>query len=298
MQLNNEVFPSKVLLFGEYSIIFGSLGVAVPFDKYSGILRLIDNENKYKNELIDFCKYLSNLEVIKNDLDLEQFEQDIKNNLTFESNIPKGAGVGSSGAICAAIYAKYLKNNIVKDITDQDQLKLLIDRMALMESFYHGSSSGLDPLVSLSNHSLLVKNRNQISAIENHNLLPSFKIFDTNIGRKTAPLVHLFLEKSKNTKFKSALNQFIEINDSAINSYINNDKTKLDEYVHQISRWQYVNMNEMIVDDVKDLWLEGLESKDFFIKLCGAGGGGHYLVYDVDNNVKEKLRNFNTLCLV
>lgn len=297
MQLNQEIFPSKVLLFGEYSIIVGSLGIAVPFSKYSGSLVLTDQENPYRDEFKDFYKYLKNLNTLASELDLECFLKDIDQNLSFVSNIPKGAGVGSSGAICAALYSRYVKDksNISED---EYGLKKLIDRMALMESFYHGSSSGLDPMVSLANESLIVENRNNIKIAPNKTLLSHFLIFDTCLTRKTAPLVHLFLEKLENKNFKKELDRFVEMNDAAINSYLINDKVKLDQLAYEISKWQYVNLSEMIVPEVRDVWLEGIESKEFFVKLCGAGGGGHYLVYDVNHNLKGKLRQFKTLTLM
>ena len=297
MQLDNN-FSSKVLLFGEYAIILGAKGMAIPFDKYSGYFSLAAEKNQYQNELLEFYEYLSNLEVIASELDLDRFKSDIENNLVFNSNIPKGSGVGSSGAICAAIYQRYLKTQKLGKLSNNNDLKHLIDRMALMESFYHGSSSGLDPLVSLANKTLLVENRNKLSEIQKPESLKNFLIFNTGITRKTAPLVHLFLEKMRQPEFENSMHQFIELNNSAIQACMSNDQDQLSSLMYQISKWQYLNLSEMIVDSVKEVWLEGIESKEYFIKLCGAGGGGHYIVYDAAMKLKGKLSNFNTLSLM
>ena len=33
----------------------------------------------------------------------------------------------------------------------------------------------------------------------------------------------------------------------------------------------------MIPFELRELWMQGLESKDFYLKICGAGGGGFML---------------------
>jgi mevalonate kinase len=34
-----------------------------------------------------------------------------------------------------------------------------------------------------------------------------------------------------------------------------------------------------IPSKVKKIWQEGLDTKSFYMKLCGAGGGGFFLIY-------------------
>jgi len=66
-----------------------------------------------------------------------------------------------------------------------------------MESHFHGSSSGVDPLISYLNSPLLIKNKNDVELIS----IPKFKkgsggifLLNTKRSRKTEPLVNLFLE--------------------------------------------------------------------------------------------------------
>jgi len=274
----NIRFSSKLLLFGEYAIIKGAKGLAIPFQEYSGALDFSDSVNDFKSEFLSFHQYLSNLDLIEQELNLDQFERDIENGIYFDSNIPKGAGVGSSGALCASIYKRYLKN---EKLLEKEDLKFLLDRMALMESFYHGSSSGLDPLISLINRAVLVENRNKVTELNLNTdfLSDKFYLLNSNHSRKTAPLVHLFIEKTQDDAFKKNLEAFIEYNNSAIEAFLENDIDALTHSFYNISKWQYINMSEMIIDPLKEKWLEGLENKNFYLKLCGAGGGGHYIMY-------------------
>ena len=43
--------------------------------------------------------------------------------------------------------------------------------------------------------------------------------------------------------------------------------------------------DKMIPASIKEVWLAGLESKEYFIKLCGAGGGGFFMIYTPTDKV-------------
>jgi mevalonate kinase len=52
-----------------------------------------------------------------------------------------------------------------------------------------------------------------------------------------------------------------------------------------LSKLQYVYFEKMIPQNLKEIWLTGLESKEYYMKLCGAGGGGFYLLYSATGKV-------------
>ena len=45
----------------------------------------------------------------------------------------------------------------------------------------------------------------------------------------------------------------------------------------QLSDFQYRHFTPMIPNLFRDLWERGLSNKNFYLKLCGAGGGGFLL---------------------
>ena len=151
----SSLFYSKILLFGEYGILKNSRGISIPYHMYKGFLSLGDISNikvkKSNDILIDFYKYL-NSNTIKNKFNLKQFKSDIQSGLYFESSIPIGYGIGSSGALVAALYDKYFikKVSTLKNIETKNFF-LLKNTFSIMESFFHGESSGLDPLNSYLN---------------------------------------------------------------------------------------------------------------------------------------------------
>jgi mevalonate kinase len=51
----------------------------------------------------------------------------------------------------------------------------------------------------------------------------------------------------------------------------------------------------MISPDFMEMWQYGLESDDFYLKLCGSGGGGFLLGMTHSlNRTKEALQHFHT----
>ena len=106
--MKGPLFYSKILLFGEYGIIEDSKGLSIPYNFYKGALKIpkkITASSKSSNKiLIGFSEYLNSKKL---KLDLHKFRSDLDKGLYFDSSIPKGYGIGSSGALVAAIYDQY-----------------------------------------------------------------------------------------------------------------------------------------------------------------------------------------------
>ncbi len=154
--MKGPLFYSKILLFGEYGIIRDSKGLSIPYNFYNGALKKDENPSdeaiKSNGNLKRFVVYLETLQNEQPDLvtfDLVTLKNDIETGMYFDSSIPQGYGVGSSGALVAAIYDKYAQNKItVLENLTREKLLQLKNIFSQMESFFHGKSSGLDPLNS------------------------------------------------------------------------------------------------------------------------------------------------------
>ena len=107
---------------------------------------------KSNESLQRFTTYLERLQQQNPELasfNLEVLKNDVNHGMFFDSSIPQGYGVGSSGALVAAIYDKYAQNKItVLENLTREKLLQLKSIFSEMESFFHGKSSGLDPLNS------------------------------------------------------------------------------------------------------------------------------------------------------
>ena len=50
----------------------------------------------------------------------------------------------------------------------------------------------------------------------------------------------------------------------------------------------------MIPERHKDIWLEGINSNSYFLKLCGSGGGGYFLGFTQNwTEVQIKLSDYD-----
>src|SRR5688572_24544927 len=199
------------------------MGLAAPVEHYHGLFKFGDLKDKHIREsngsLELFANYIIHHEEIASQYDTNQFLDDIDEGLYFDSNIPQGYGLGSSGALVAAIYHQYKKNRN-KNYTVTELKKDL----AALESYFHGKSSGLDAVVCYLNKAVLVANGEIKEAFDlKKSEQPAFKVFllNTQIARSTSTYVNLFLEKCKDAKFLEVVQKsLIPANDIAIESFI------------------------------------------------------------------------------
>mgnify|MGYP000150314208 CR=1 FL=1 len=200
-------FYSKLLLFGEYTIIKGSSALAIPYERYSGSWTF-DGKNSFSNEILKkWCEFLSHSD---NEIgvDIDAFRQDISNGLQFNSNIPQGYGVGSSGALVAALLHEYVTKN--KGIyNEKKDVFFLKNAFKILETFFHGKGSGTDPLVCYLNQSLLFESNGEIKKSNSDFLQKNTKkqvcfLINTHLPRKTEPLVQVFSQKCQEKTFDLA----------------------------------------------------------------------------------------------
>ena len=271
-----KVFPAKVLLFGEYTVLQNGDALAIPTSLFSGHWTDAPSAD---TTLVQWCQYLKkNLPAyIQNLLDLDQFNEDILNGLNYNSSIPIGYGLGSSGSLTAALFYRYGLNETV---LPERNLQYILGSI---ESFFHGKSSGLDPLVSYLKMPIHMHDQTPSVIHNTENITNALKkvfLLDTHIPRTTSKLVQVYLNKCKSTKYLQKINKhLVPLNKSAIKSFITNDEKSSISSFRDISSFQFEYFTEMIPDVVLEMWKKGLESGHYFIKLCGAGGGGCMLVY-------------------
>jgi mevalonate kinase len=128
--MKGPLFYAKILLFGEYGIIRDSKGLAIPYNAYRGALKTSENlegATKKSNEnLYKFYIYLTSLNSDLISFNLQEFKTDLENGMYFDSSIPQGYGVGSSGALVASVYDKYAhdKITVLENLTREKLLKL------------------------------------------------------------------------------------------------------------------------------------------------------------------------------
>jgi mevalonate kinase len=300
--MKGPLFYAKILLFGEYGIIKDSKGLAIPYSHYQGALKIADQTNasqkKSNKNLFKFHAYLSTLETDLFQFNLASFAEDIAKGMFFDSSIPQGYGVGSSGALVAAVYDKYAfdKITVLENLTKEKVLHLKAV-FSLMESFFHGNSSGLDPLNSYLSLPILINSKDHIEATG----IPYQKqgkaavfLLDSKIIGETEPMVTLFMNKMKQEGFRKMFSEEFAIHtDSCIDNFLKGDVKSLFGNMRQLSKVVLENFKPMIPSAFHKLWKQGIDSNDYYLKLCGSGGGGYILGFAKDyEKAKHQLKDY------
>ena len=297
------LFYSKILLFGEYGIIKNSKGLSIPYNFFKGGLKLGDFKNEIVKEsnrnLINFKNYLKNIDSSIVEFDFIKFENDLKNGMFFDSSIPQGYGVGSSGALVAALYDRYALNKItVLENLTKPKILNLKNVFSKMESFFHGKSSGLDPLNSYLSLPILIHSQNEIETTgipsQSSNGKGAVFLLDSGTSSETAPMVELFFKSMKNKNYNKIIKEnFIKTTDDCVEDFLKGNFNSLFTNMKILSKVVLENFKPMIPKDFHDLWAKGIESDDYFLKLCGSGGGGYILGFSKDfEKAKKSLSNY------
>ena len=303
--MKGPLFYSKILLFGEYGIIKDSKGLSIPYNFYKGGLIVPEQQNSITRQsnkhLKDFSQYLGQLEDSAQPLtrfDLKQMNRDLEAGMYFDSSIPQGYGVGSSGALVAAIYDRYAidKITILENLT-REKLLTLKSAFAQMESFFHGKSSGLDPLNSYLSLPILINSQEHIEPAgipSQSNTGGAVFLLDSGMTGETAPMVQLFMEKMKHEGFRSMLkNEFVTYTDRCVDDFLKGDVGSLFGNIKRLSKVVLDHFQPMIPKQFHELWQRGLETNAYYLKLCGSGGGGYMLGFTQDiDQAKAVLKDY------
>ena len=289
--MDNTSFNSKILLFGEYGIMHNSNALSIPYKKFNGFLSISDSltvDQKISNKNIEYLydyiiqdKYLSNI------INSNNLKEEINSGLYFDSNIPIGSGLGSSGALVSSIISRYSKVDL-KSFSNSEIKKI----MSLVESKFHGNSSGFDPAVSYFNKPMLYSNQ-KIKLIERI-AFKDFKVYiiDSQIDSSTKKMIKVFEDKISNSEFRLFFkSKFINNTNQCIDHLINTSKLFRDS-VKELSNDTLHNFQEMIPEKLKNKWKEGIKNDSYYMKLCGSGGGGFFLAYDFDNQINSSFSDF------
>jgi len=259
-------YPSKVLLFGEHSVFYCSDTLAIPFNNYFGKW---DYGDKIDKRLLKIIPALS-----ADEIDIGSFEDDIHNHLFFNSNIPLEYGLGSSAALSAAILDNY-SVKIQNNYTDIQK------SLAKIESHFHGTSSGTDALVSFIKKPVFTSNH-KVKLLES-NPLPDLNIkvamIDSGIKRSAKDYITLFRDKVD--KKNIPIVEVSEVVNSCIKGCLTSTLSL--PLINELSKLQFNYLSEFIPENIKTFWSDGLRKEDYCTKLCGAGGGGLFLIFSTED---------------
>ncbi|MCB0531302.1 MAG: hypothetical protein H6574_00435 [Lewinellaceae bacterium] len=261
-------------MFGEHILLLGARALATPVPKYWGSWAEARRETPAGQ--VEALAAFANSAALQGMgvLNTRQFQADISRGLYFQSSIPQGYGLGSSGALCAAIYDRYA-NQKTKNLSELKSV------FSAMESYFHGKSSGIDPLTSYLNQPLWIDRVSEVRIFEADAWgegEPVVFLLDTKIPRQTGPLVEWFLAEQKNRPFVQKLEAvLLPAHQALLEAWQFRQVSAFWHAIRQVSAFQLEYLPPMIPESLRPIWESCLNNEQIVLKICGAGGGGFLL---------------------
>ncbi len=279
MSAHRKSFHGKIMLVGEYEVLHGSKALALPWRKVSGHWTEKSKADIDWEDFITHCKNQILVNGLGISLVVERIEELRSGKWVYASDIPIGQGLGSSGALCASFFDRFCQANSLLTIEEIRSI------LSAFEDFFHGKSSGLDPLVSYFDQAILIHENGEAELVSriDIDILGAMELYHSGVSRITADLVLEYMKRYNSSgSFRNFSHQIIRHNEFMIQALLSGNKETFVENLSQLSELQLDHWDFLIPSEVKHLWKEGLHNKRYF-KLCGAGGGGCFLIWDTEN---------------
>lgn len=268
--------PAKLLAFGEHTVLHGSSAYAVPLRRFGARLGLGEGASARSETFVAWRRYAAARPGLGEALDLAAWAREAPR-LALASDIPQGYGLGSSGALTALVYRRYAR------ATGEPDREVL----ARLEGFFHGRSSGLDPLVSLLDAPVVVRAGGEAEGVpEGASLLPRLTpagrwfLLDSGVPRAGGEAIARFGERCADAAWRGeVLAPMVGCVDALVTGAVAGAAGGLAPKLRTLSALQREHLRFLIPDDVGERWGRWLAEDAAWLKLCGAGGGGVFLGY-------------------
>ena len=284
--------PGKIILFGEHFVVHGNRAILGAIDKYATV-----TSEKTNTENILISSSLGQASIQK-DQDVDKVEKKFrpffyiakqvitKNNfdkgisIKIESDIPIGAGLGSSSACCVAAAASIL------NLFDKSDEKEILELSIQAEKTIFANSSGADCTVSVHGGIIQYQKEKGFSKIDIENEL-NFLIIDSeqvHATDKVVEQVKKFKEENSNV-FLELCSEEERLITKALDSMKNNDLETIGKCMAQNQMYleQIGVSNDTLLSITKEI-----EKITFGAKITGAGDGGCIIALtEKDNDLSE-----------
>ena len=284
--------PGKIILFGEHFVVHGNRAILGAIDKYATV-----TSEKTNTENILISSSLGQASIQK-DQDVDKVEKKFrpffyiakqvitKNNfdkgisIKIESDIPIGAGLGSSSACCVAAAASIL------NLFDKSDEKEILELSIQAEKTIFTNSSGADCTVSVHGGIIEYQKEEGFSKIDIENEL-NFLIIDSeqvHATDKVVEQVKKFKEENSNV-FSELCSEEERLITKALDSIKNNDLQTIGKCMAQNQMYleQIGVSNDTLLSITKEI-----EKITFGAKITGAGDGGCIIALtEKDNDLSE-----------
>ena len=286
--------PGKVILFGEHFVVYGVKAILCAINK-----RVTVTAEKIKEEKISIKSDIGDLELELNkpiseiNSPLKPFyylaNKIIRNQSTgieikIESDIPLGAGLGSSSACCVAGAAAISK--LFSEKTKEEILELAIEA----ERTIFENTSGADCTVCTYGGIIEYEKEKGFIKIKSE---PNFHLIiaNSNIKHSTESIVSKVKQfKNEDTeRFSKLCNDESKLIEDVLQLLKENNIQKLGQKV--VQNQKYLETIGISNEKLKDMIKIGQESS-FGTKITGAGDGGCVFSLTDESNLENTINGF------
>ena len=286
--------PGKVILFGEHFVVYGVKAILCAVNK-----RVTVTAEKIKEEKISIKSDIGDLELELNkpiseiNSPLKPFyylaNKIIRNQSTgieikIESDIPLGAGLGSSSACCVAGAAAISK--LFSEKTKKEILELAIEA----EKTIFENTSGADCTVCTYGGIIEYEKEKDFIKIKSE---PNFHLIiaNSNIKHSTESIVSKVKQfKNEDTeRFSKLCNDESKLIEDVLQLLKENNIQKLGQKV--VQNQKYLETLGISNEKLKDMIKIGQESS-FGTKITGAGDGGCVFSLTDESNLENTINGF------
>jgi len=270
--------PGKIILFGEHFVVYQNRAILGAINKYATVTSEKTNteniliSSSLGQSSIQRDEDVSNVEkkfrpffyIAKHVIEKNNFDKGIT--IKIDSEIPIGAGLGSSSACCVATAASVL--NLFSNSDENDVLELAIQA----EKTIFPDTSGADCTVSVSGGIIEYQKEKGFSKIKTENEF-NFLIIDSEQVHSTDKVVERVRKfKTENTRvFTELCSEEERLITKALDSMMKNDLETIGKCMAQNQMFleQIGVSNDELLSITKEI-----EKITFGAKITGAGDGG------------------------
>jgi mevalonate kinase len=286
--------PGKVILFGEHFVVYGGKAILCSINKRITVTAEKTNERKISiNSEIGKLILEPNKSILEIDSPLKPFyylaskaleNEETGIHIQIDSEIPLGAGLGSSSACCVAGAAAIFK--LFGNISKEKTLELAIEA----EKTIFENTSGADCTVCTYGGIIEYDKNNGFKKIEDE---PNFQlvIANSNIEHSTQSMVSKVKEfENKNKEEFSRLSNLESKLIENVSILLKENKPEeLGEKINQ--NQEYLEILGISNNELTKMIKIGQESS-FGAKITGSGGGGCIFALTNESNLQSTLKKF------
>jgi len=280
--------PGKIILFGEHFVVHGTKAILAAIDKRVTVtstftenktikvnsqlgtieVPISSSHEEVKSEFRPFV-YLAN-KIINSEQNVSGLE------ITIDSDIPIGVGLGSSSACCVAATASI--SELFNELSSEEILKMSIEA----EKTIFPDTSGADCTVCTYGGMIEYPNVEKIDNTFDLNLLIANSMIPHNT-KNSVEKVNKFKENDEE-RFSQLCDLETKLIDEVITAMKNNDATTFG--LKMSENQKYLEEIQISNDTLRDM-ISSLKEISLGTKITGAGDGGCIIALVKDENMDK-----------